>query len=285
MPYTPIAIIKQYGIVPKKKLGQNFLLDLHLLEKIASLCAVERTAAVLEIGAGIGNLTQMLLAQQSIEKVIAVERDGELARLLKELLEKEHKGRLCVLHEDAMGVDITALSRDNGRPITVTGNLPFNVGTHILLHLLQHASSITRAVLMFQKEVARRITAKPGSKDRSFLSCAVEYHCTARPAFVVKKGAFFPQPEVDAEVVVCDFDRQRPFDVREEKMFFAFVGGLFRMRRKNILNSIAAVAKRKKEDVLGVLAAHKVDSRLRPEDVSLAQFIALFKGVFPARSA
>jgi 16S rRNA (adenine1518-N6/adenine1519-N6)-dimethyltransferase len=278
MRLNPIEIIRRYQITPRKKFGQNFLLDLHILERIAGLLDKSPAPLAIEIGPGIGNLTQMLLALSTRPCVIAVERDLDLATVLNTVFDKEPKERLVVMHDDILNIDLNELcARYGARKVNVIGNLPFNVSARILVHLAAYRPRLNRMVLMFQKEVAHRIKAAPGTRARSFLSCLAQYHFSVRSAAVVKKGAFFPQPEVDAEVLVFDALDAPACGGVDEKEFFRFVAALFTARRKTVLNTGSAFAGCPKEKFKALLKEAHCPEAARVEELDLETLCEIFR--------
>lgn len=252
-------ILKKFKLRAVKGLGQNFLIDADVVRRIveaADICAGEE---VLEIGAGIGTLTQGLL--EAGARVTAVEVDKKLPAVLKETLAGYDNLRL--VEGDILKLNLSELMP---RPFKVAANLPYYITTQILLTLLEKNLSATKIVTMVQREVAERMTAAPGSKIYGALSVAVQFRAEARIAFDVPPECFLPPPEVTSSVVVCDV-RKPPFEV-DEDFFFKVVRTAFAQRRKTLLNSLASFGRDK-------LLASDIDVSRRAETLSLEEFARL----------
>ena len=252
-------ILKKFKLRAVKGLGQNFLIDTDIVRGIveaADICAGDE---VLEIGAGIGTLTQGLLEAGAF--VTAVEVDKKLPAVLKETLAGYENFRL--VEGDILKINLSELMP---KPFKVAANLPYYITTQILLTLLEKDLPATKIVTMVQREVAERMTAAPGSKIYGALSVAVQFRSEARIAFDVPPESFLPSPEVTSSVVVCDV-RKPPFEV-DEDFFFKVVRTAFAQRRKTLLNSLASFGREK-------LLASGIDVKRRAETLSLEEFAAL----------
>lgn len=252
-------ILKRFKLRAVKGLGQNFLIDADIVRGIveaADICAGEE---VLEIGAGIGTLTQGLL--EAGAHVTAVEIDKKLPAVLKETLAGYEHFRL--IEGDILKINLVELMP---RQFKVVANLPYYITTQILLTLLEKDLPLTKIVTMVQREVAERMTATPGSKTYGALSVAVQFRSEPRIAFDVSPQSFLPAPEVTSSVVVCDV-RKPPFDV-DEDFFFKVVRTAFAQRRKTLLNSLACFGKEK-------LLLSGIDIKRRAETLSLEEFAKL----------
>ncbi len=231
---NPKASLARHGLVAKKSFGQNFLADPHLAAKIAALCTAGKATTVVELGAGLGALTRPLLA--GAEHVIAVERDRELVPVLSsEFAAEVEVGKLRILEADAKAVDLAALFEQLPRPHVLCGNLPYQLTGPLLELSVRAAHVIDRVVFLVQLEVAERICATPGSKAYGGLTVFVSAQYAVRRAFVIKRGAFYPQPGVDSAVVV--FEALRPPRARETKAFRNLVTAAFAKRRKTLKNA------------------------------------------------
>ncbi|MBR3498055.1 MAG: 16S rRNA (adenine(1518)-N(6)/adenine(1519)-N(6))-dimethyltransferase RsmA [Selenomonadaceae bacterium] len=258
-PYATRHILKKFKLRAVKGLGQNFLIDAEVVRQIveaAEICAGED---VLEIGPGIGTLTQGLLEAGAF--VTAIELDKKLPAVLRETLAGYENFRL--VEGDVLKINLAELMP---RPFKVAANLPYYITTQILLTLLEKNLPATKIVTMVQKEVAERMTAAPGSKIYGALSVAVQFRSQPRIAFEVPPEKFLPSPEVTSAVVVCDV-RKPPFAVDEE-FFFKVVRTAFAQRRKTLLNSLAVFGKEK-------LLASGIDVKRRAENLSLEEFATL----------
>ncbi|MBQ4494316.1 MAG: 16S rRNA (adenine(1518)-N(6)/adenine(1519)-N(6))-dimethyltransferase RsmA [Selenomonadaceae bacterium] len=252
-------ILKKFKLRAVKGLGQNFLIDADIVRGIveaADICAGDE---VLEIGAGIGTLTQGLLEAGAF--VTAVEVDKKLPAVLKETLAGYENFRL--VEGDILKINLSELMP---KPFKVAANLPYYITTQILLTLLEKDLPATKIVTMVQREVAERMTAAPGSKIYGALSVAVQFRSEPRIAFDVPPESFLPSPEVTSSVVVCDV-RKPPFEV-DEDFFFRVVRTAFAQRRKTLLNSLACFGREK-------LLASGIDVKRRAETLSLKEFAAL----------
>ena len=260
-PHATRHILKKFKLRAVKGLGQNFLIDAHVVKKIVEAAQISAGEDVLEIGAGIGTLTQGLL--EAGARVTAVELDKKLPAVLKETLAGYENFRL--VEGDILKINLSELMPQSFK---VAANLPYYITTQILLTLLEKNLPVKKIVAMVQKEVAQRMTAAPGSKIYGALSVAVQFRSVPSIAFEVPPESFLPSPEVTSAVVVCDV-RKPPFDVDEE-FFFKVVRTAFAQRRKTLLNSLALFGKEK-------ILASGIDVRRRAETLSLEEFAALCK--------
>jgi len=263
-PHATRYILKKFKLRAVKGLGQNFLIDASVVRRIVEAAEICAGDEVLEIGAGIGTLTQGLL--EAGAHVTAVEVDKKLPAVLKETLAGYENFRL--VEGDILKVDIAALMP---RPFKVAANLPYYITTQILLTLLEKNLPATKIVTMVQREVAERMTAAPGSKIYGALSVAVQFRSQARIAFDVSPESFLPSPEVTSSVVVCDV-RKPPFEVDEE-FFTKVVRAAFGQRRKTLANSLAASFPREK--ISSALSAAELDGGRRAETLTLTEFARL----------
>ena len=257
-------ILKKFKLRAVKGLGQNFLIDAGTVQKIvesAEICAGDE---VLEIGPGIGTLTQGLL--EAGAKVTAVELDKKLPAVLKETLAGYENFKL--VEGDILKINIEEIMSQNFK---VVANLPYYITTQILLALLEKKLPVTKIVTMVQKEVAERMTAAPGSKIYGALSVAVQFRAESRIAFEVPPESFLPPPEVTSAVVICDV-RKPPFEVLDEDFFIKVVRSAFAQRRKTLINSLTG-AGFKREKIM----ASGIDVNRRAETLSLEEFAALAK--------
>ena len=258
-PQATRHILKKFKLRAVKKFGQNFLIDAEVVRRIVEATQISAGDEVLEIGAGIGTLTQGLL--EAGAKVTAVELDKKLPAVLKETLAGYENFRL--VEGDILKVNLAELMPTSFK---VAANLPYYITTQILLMLLEKNLPVTKIVTMVQKEVASRMTAAPGSKIYGALSVAVQFRSEPRIAFDVPPENFLPPPAVTSSVVVCDV-RKPPFEVDEE-FFFKVVRTAFAQRRKTLLNSLACFGKEK-------ISASGIDCRRRAETLSLEEFARL----------
>ena len=216
-PKVTIEIIQKYNFAFQKRFGQNFLIDGHVIEKIIRAAEITKDDVVLEIGPGIGTMTQYLA--EAAGEVFAVEIDKNLLPILAETLAEYDN--VTVVNEDILKVDIAALT--GGRPVKVVANLPYYITTPIIFALLEKRLPMERLVAMVQKEVAERMAAKPGGKDYGALSVAIQYYTEPEIAFIVPPSSFIPAPSVDSAVIVCKRREKPPVEVCDEALFFRVV--------------------------------------------------------------
>ncbi|WP_026684025.1 16S rRNA (adenine(1518)-N(6)/adenine(1519)-N(6))-dimethyltransferase RsmA [Heyndrickxia coagulans] len=283
---TPIrtkAILNRYGFSFKKSLGQNFLIDPNILRNITDTADLTEESGVVEIGPGIGALTEHL-ARRS-KKVVAFEIDKRLAPILKDTLAPYPN--VNVIYEDVLKADIGKVLETEFagiNDIMVVANLPYYVTTPIILKFVTGLYPIRGMVVMLQKEVADRISAVPGTKNYGTLSIAIQYYMTAEVAMIVPKTVFMPQPNVDSAVVRL-VKRDKPkVEVKDEAFFFQVAKASFAQRRKTLINNLTAGlpgGKDKKETLLSILGELGIEPSRRGETLSLEEFAALSNALFP----
>ncbi|MCR5030801.1 MAG: 16S rRNA (adenine(1518)-N(6)/adenine(1519)-N(6))-dimethyltransferase RsmA [Selenomonadaceae bacterium] len=261
-------ILRSFGLHASRRLGQNFLISPAVVRGVVDAAEIASGDHVLEIGPGIGTLTQGLL--EAGAEVTAVELDKKLPAVLAETLRGyEH---LTVVQGDILKTDIGALM--GGEPFKVAANLPYYITTPILLALLEQKLPITRIVTMVQKEVAERMTASPGGKDYGALSVAVQYHTEPEIVLDVPPNCFLPAPEVDSAVIVCVVRKTPAVSVKDQTLFFRVVKAAFGQRRKTIANALKTLGV-SRERIDGALSAADVATERRGETMSLAEFAAV----------
>lgn len=268
-------ILERHGIRLKKKWGQNFLVDENILHKVVSAAQVAAGDRVLEIGPGIGALTQKLAHIASY--VISIEIDGRLLPVLKDTL-REYDN-VEIIHQDAMDVDYGSLCRPG--PLKLVANLPYNVATPLFYRWLkEYRHCFSALVCMLQKEVAQRVVALPGSKEYGTLSVICQFAADAEIVFDVPRTVFFPRPDVSSAVVrLMPVPRGR-FDAGSEPLFFKIVEALFAQRRKTALNSLHSAFDVSKEELAAVGAAAGIDLTRRGETLSVQEFANLTRVVY-----
>lgn len=274
-PTETIEILNRYHFNFQKRFGQNFLIDSNVLKKIVDSADVRREDCVLEIGPGIGTLTQYLAERAG--RVVAVEIDKALLPILEDTLSSY--SNVTVLNEDILKVDLHGLvqERNQGRPVKVVANLPYYITTPIIMKLFESHVPLKSVTVMVQKEVADRMQVGPGTKDYGALSLAVQYY--ARPEVVaqVSCACFIPRPRVGSTVIRLDRYETPPVEVRDEKLLFALIRAAFNQRRKTLTNSIANAGELAygREDVAQALTALGLDPSVRGEALTLQEFAAL----------
>lgn len=283
---TPIRtqeILKKYGFSFKKSLGQNFLIDPNILRNIVSHADLTKDSAAIEVGPGIGALTEHLARQAG--KVMSFEIDQRLLPVLEDTLSPYDNVK--IVHSDILKADVKGLidtELAGFKDIMVVANLPYYVTTPILMKLLTENLPLRGFVVMMQKEVADRISAKPGTKAYGSLSIAVQYYCTAEVAMIVPKTVFMPQPNVDSAVLKLIRHEEPPVSVIDEDFFFSVTRAAFAQRRKTLLNNLQSQlpnGKAKKEDILRALEQAGVEPTRRGETLSIAEFGALADALHP----
>lgn len=259
-------ILKAFDLRASKRLGQNFLIDSTVVEKIVDAAEISAGDEVLEIGPGIGTLTQGLL--EAGAKVTAVELDKKLPAVLEKTLAGYENFKL--IQGDILKIDVEKIMPPNFK---VAANLPYYITTQILLTLLEKKLPVTKIVTMVQKEVAERMVAAPNSKIYGAMSVAVQFRADVQIAFEVPPESFLPRPEVTSAVVVCNV-RESPFKVSDEKFFIKVVRAAFGQRRKTLINSLAG-AGFNREKILAALEVANISENLRAENLSVKDFVNL----------
>ena len=274
-PARTIEVIQKYEFAFQKKFGQNFLIDPHVLGKIVRASGVTKEDCVLEIGPGIGTLTQYLACEA--DRVIAVEIDRGLMPVLAETL-REYDN-VEVVNADIMKVDIPALlaERNITGPVKVVANLPYYITTPILMHLLENEKEITSITVMIQKEVAERMQAAPGGKDYGALSLAVQYYAKPYLAANVPPNCFMPRPNVGSAVIRLDRYEEPPVSVSDPAYMFSVIRAAFNQRRKTLVNALRndASLQLDREQAEAAIAACGLPADIRGERLSLEDFAAL----------
>ena len=274
---TPIRtqeILKKYGFSFKKSLGQNFLIDPNILRNIVSHADLTKDSAAIEIGPGIGALTEHLA--RAAGKVVAFEIDQRLLPVLADTLSPYDN--VDVIHADILEVDVKQIFEEqlqDYKDVMVVANLPYYVTTPILLKLLMDRLPIRGLVVMMQKEVADRITASPGTKAYGSLSIAIQYYMQTEIAMIVPKAVFMPQPNVDSAVIKLTRREAPPVQVIDEEFLFKVSRGSFVQRRKTIINNLQSSlpnGKAKKDMIIQALEKVGVDPTRRGETLSIEEF-------------
>ena len=274
-PQNTIAVLQKYNFNFQKKFGQNFLVDARVLDKIISAAEITETDFVLEIGPGIGTMTQYLC--ENAREVIAVEIDRNLIPILADTLSGYQN--VEVIHEDILKVDINRLAqeRNQGKPIKVVANLPYYITTPIIMGLFESHIPLKSIIIMVQKEVADRMQAGPGTKDYGALSLAVQYYARPEILFTVSPGCFMPRPNVGSAVIRLVRYVDNPVSVRDEAHMFSLIRAAFGQRRKTLVNGLANAGNLQitKEQTLHALEEMHLDASVRGEALTLSQFAML----------
>lgn len=274
-PGNTIAIIQKYQFAFQKKFGQNFLIDPHVLDKIIQAAEITREDCVLEIGPGIGTMTQYLA--EHARHVVAVEIDANLIPILGETL-AEHDN-VTVLNQDILKTDIQGLvdTYNAGKPIKVAANLPYYITTPIIMGLFESRVPIDNITIMVQKEVAERMQAGPGSKDYGALSLAVQYYAEPYLVANVPPNCFIPRPGVGSAVIRLTRHKEPPVKTRDEKLLFRLIRASFNQRRKTLQNGLnnSPEIPFTKEQISAAIQKLGLPAAVRGEALTLEQFAAL----------
>lgn len=274
-PQNTIAVLQKYGFVFQKKYGQNFLIDPHVLDKIVAAAGIGPDDFVVEIGPGIGTLTQYLA--YAARSVCAVEIDKNLIPILEDTL--SDYDNVEVINNDVLKVDLAALAKEknNGRPIKVVANLPYYITTPIIMGLFENHIPATSITVMVQKEVAERMQAGPGGKDYGALSLAVQYYAEPYIVANVPPNCFMPRPNVGSAVIRLMRHTEPKIVVKDEKFMFKLIRASFNQRRKILQNGInnSAELSISKDAVVEALRKMGLSESIRGEALTLAQFAEL----------
>ncbi|MBC6308566.1 16S rRNA (adenine(1518)-N(6)/adenine(1519)-N(6))-dimethyltransferase RsmA [Listeria sp. FSL L7-1582] len=271
-------ILKKYDFLFKKSLGQNFLIDSNILRRITETAELDKETDVIEIGPGIGALTEHLA--RTSKRVLAFEIDQRLMSILPDTLAAYDN--IEVVNEDILKVDvggmITEKLPDRAKPVKVVANLPYYVTTPIILQLLHEDLPVSSMTFMLQKEVADRISAKPSTKAYGSLSIAIQYYMEAELSFIVPKTVFMPQPNVDSAIIHLKRRSEPPAQVNDETFFFDITRSAFAQRRKTLWNNLVnrfPELKPQKEELEAELAALGIDVKRRGETLNIPEFATL----------
>lgn len=275
IPQNTIEVLQKYNFNFQKKFGQNFLIDTHVLEKIIEESGITKDDFVLEIGPGIGTMTQYLC--ENAREVAAVEIDKNLIPILADTLSAYDN--VEVINDDILKVDINKLAeeKNGGKPIKVVANLPYYITTPIIMGLFESHVPIDSITIMVQKEVADRMKAEPGTKDYGALSLAVQYYAKPYIAAFVPPNCFMPRPNVGSAVIRLDCLARVPVEVHNEKLMFRLIRASFNQRRKTLQNGIANSAELSftKEQAARAIEQAGFDVRIRGEKLGLEEFARL----------
>lgn len=275
IPQNTIAVLQKYHFNFQKKFGQNFLIDTTVLDRIISSAEITKEDCVLEIGPGIGTMTQYLAERAG--SVVAVEIDKALIPILEETL--QDYDNVTVINDDILKVDINRLveEKNGGRPIKVVANLPYYITTPIIMGLFESRVPLKSITIMVQKEVADRMQVGPGTKDYGALSLAVQYY--AKPEIVanVPPNCFIPRPNVGSAVICLTRYEEPPVQVKDEKKMFALIRASFNQRRKTLVNGLgnAGLPGITKESAAAALTQMGLSPTVRGEALTLEQFARL----------
>ena len=282
-PQNTIEVLQKYNFSFQKKFGQNFLIDTHVLDKIIQSANITKDDMVLEIGPGIGTMTQYLA--QAAGKVIAVEIDKNLIPILEDTLSGYDNVR--VINEDVLKLDLKKLAdeENNGKPVKVVATLPYYITTPIIMGLFENHVPIKSITVMVQKEVADRMQVGPGTKDYGALSLAVQYY--AKPYIVanVPPNCFMPRPKVGSAVIRLERYEEPPVKVKDEKLMFRIIRASFNQRRKTLANGLknSAELDYTKEEIEAAIEALERGASIRGEALTLEEFAKLADFLYDCR--
>lgn len=262
-------ILDKYGFRFSKRLGQNFLIDGNIINKIADTAELNENSGVLEIGPGFGTLTQVLCSKA--KKVVAIEIDKSLERVHKETLNYDN---VKVIYEDFMKIDVDKLIDEEfkGLDVKIVANLPYYITTPIIMKILEERYKISKIVVMVQKEVAQRLNSLPGSKEYGAITLAVQYRADTNIAMIVPNTVFMPRPKVDSAVIELNILKKPRIEVQDEILLFNVIKASFGQRRKTLLNGLSNNLKISKDIVKDALSNVGIDPGIRGETLGLNEF-------------
>ncbi|MDO5423457.1 MAG: 16S rRNA (adenine(1518)-N(6)/adenine(1519)-N(6))-dimethyltransferase RsmA [Eubacteriales bacterium] len=274
-PQKTIEILKKYQFNFQKKFGQNFLIDAHVLDKIIAAAEITKEDFVLEIGPGIGTMTQYLA--EAAREVTAVEIDKNLIPILEDTLSAYDN--VQIINEDVLKLDLAKLAkeRNGGQPMKVVANLPYYITTPIIMGLFESSVPLKSVTVMVQKEVAMRMQAGPGSKDYGALSLAVQYYAKPYLAANVPQNCFMPRPNVGSAVIRLTRYEEPPVKVKDEKLLFAIIRASFNQRRKTLQNGLSNAQELafSKEEIAEAIERLGMPASVRGEALTLEEFARL----------
>lgn len=275
IPQNTIAVLQKYNFNFQKKYGQNFLVDTHVLEKIMDAAQITADDCVVEIGPGIGTMTQYLAERAG--SVVAVEIDKNLIPILQETLSEYDN--VTIINEDILKVDLNRIveEKNEGRPVKVVANLPYYITTPIIMGLFENHVPLQSITIMVQKEVADRMQVGPGTKDYGALSLAVQYYAKPEIVAIVPPNCFIPRPGVASAVIRLTRYEEPPVQVTDEAFLFALIRASFNQRRKTLANGLSNAQNLSltREQVTEALESMGLSPTVRGEALTLSQFAAL----------
>lgn len=270
------AILDKYGFLLKKSLGQNFIIDVNILRNMIRVSGIDKGTNVIEIGPGIGALTEQLALASN--KVVAFEIDARLLPVLKDTLEPYPN--ISIMHQDILKANVEKVCKEefrNGNSIRVVANLPYYITTPILMRLLMEKLPLDSITVMIQREVAERMAAHKNTKEYGSLSIAVQYYTEPSVKMIVPKTVFTPQPRVDSAVLHLEMREKAPVHVQNEDFFFKLVQASFQQRRKTLRNNLSRHFKDmfQKQEIETELKAADIDGTRRGESLTMEEFATL----------
>lgn len=271
---SPRILLDAHNLRPKKQLGQNFIIDPAFTKMIVNRSGILPEDVVLEIGAGLGALT-IPLARKA-KKVFAVERDQQIIDILRREILASGLSNTVIIEKNILTFDIEVLAENIGRKIVVMGNLPYNISSQILVQLVRSRKVVSRAILMFQKELAQRISAQPNCKDYGRLTVMLRYCSDIKKLADAKAALFYPKPKVDSEILELKFKSKAVHPARDEAFFFKVIKAAFGNRRKTLKNSLAASELNIDANTAKhILECSGIDPARRAETLNTEEFVKL----------
>ncbi|MFR4163892.1 MAG: 16S rRNA (adenine(1518)-N(6)/adenine(1519)-N(6))-dimethyltransferase RsmA [Paraclostridium sordellii] len=266
-------VVDKHGFKFSKSLGQNFLIDDNVIDRILDGARLSKGDKIIEVGPGIGTLTREM--GRVADKVVAIEIDKTLIPILKDTLDEFEN--IEVINQDILKVNVEDLVKEklNGGPVKLVANLPYYITTPIVMKFLEEDIPVTDIVVMVQKEVADRMNANPGTKDYGALSVAVQYYCDTEIVAKAPRHMFIPQPNVDSTVIGLHVREERKYNVDSEDIFFKTVKAAFGQRRKTLLNALGTLGFLNKDEIREVLNEANIDEKRRGETLSIEEFVNL----------
>lgn len=265
-------ILKKYNISANKSLGQNFLINDDVIQNIVQSADITNNDLIIEIGPGLGTLTSRLL--EKAKKVIAIELDNRMINILRDRFSLYKNFEL--INEDVLKVDLKKLIEENkAGKVKVVANLPYYITTPIIMKLLEDKLEIDSITVMIQKEVAKRLTAKPGEKLSGAITYCVNYYCEPEEIVIVPNSSFVPEPEVESEVIKLKLRKEPPVKIENEELFFKLIKASFMQRRKTLINGITNSGIMEKEECKKLLNKIGLDEKVRGENLNIQDFANL----------
>lgn len=270
-----IEILNRNGIFAKKKFGQNFLIDSNIVMKIVKTASITKETNVIEIGPGIGAMTEILAKEAG--KVLCFEIDEDMVNILNEEIKNDN---VKIVNKDFLKVDLDEEMRYFIEPknIVVVSNLPYYITTPIIFKLLEYSKNIEKMVFMVQKEVSERLTAKPGSKEYGSLSVLIELNGTMKKEFNVSRNCFYPVPNVDSEIVSMEINKNDSA-LKNDPIFGKFIQNIFEMKRKTLANNICKKTNFSRDDLNKILQELGLSESVRAESLSLNQISKIYEAL------
>lgn len=262
-------ILKKYNIRANKSLGQNFLINQDVIDKIVDSANISKEDLIIEIGPGLGTLTKELLERAG--KVICIELDTKMVKILKDRFSLYKNFE--IINEDVLKVDLNEIIQNEHKTCKIVANLPYYITTPIIMKLLEEKLDIESITVMIQKEVADRLIAKPGDRLSGAITYTVSYYAEAEKGLVVPKDSFIPEPEVTSEVIKLNIRKEPAIRVKNEQLLFKVIKQAFSQRRKTLVNALASSSMfESKDEVIKLLNAIGIDEKVRGENLTLEQY-------------